>query len=609
MTTTPQSVELLAPARDLATAMAAIAHGADAVYMGAMRFGARRSAGNSVDDIRRAVEYAHKYSAKVYATVNTIVYDDELDDVGKLIGELYHAGVDALIVQDMGILRMDIPPIQLHASTQCDIRTVDKAKFLENAGFSQLVLARELTVEEIRTIRAAVDVPLEYFVHGALCVSYSGRCHASCALTGRSANRGECAQICRLPYDLSDERGVVERGKHLLSLKDNNQSDRLEALLDAGVTSLKIEGRLKDVAYVKNVTAYYSERLNDICRRNPQRYCRSSSGRCRYTFEPDPAKSFNRGFTHYFSVGRTPEGELAAPISPKSIGERVGTVVASKGRTVAVRSDKSFANGDGFVYFDAQELKGFRANRIDGNRIETLNKLTIATGTPLYRNYDKAFADALLHDSSERLIDVNITLTATPCGVRIDMEDERGSVSILQETPLEPSKVDQSERQRSVFAKLGGTPYRLARFDNATTGGIFLPASLLNQMRRSVVEAFDRQKRITYSYDYRRQEDRKATYPSTCLTFADNVSNRLSQAFYRDHGVTTIEPSMETSMPQKGAVVMTTRYCIRRQLGACLKTPGRNRLGQHLTLTSGNVRLAVEFDCRRCEMILRTIKS
>ncbi len=609
MTTTPQSVELLAPARDLATAMAAIAHGADAVYMGAMRFGARRSAGNSVDDIRRAVEYAHKYSAKVYATVNTIVYDDELDEVGKLIGELYHAGVDALIVQDMGILRMDIPPIQLHASTQCDIRTVDKAKFLENAGFSQLVLARELTFEEIRAIRAAVDVPLEYFVHGALCVSYSGRCHASCALTGRSANRGECAQICRLPYDLSDERGVVERGKHLLSLKDNNQSDRLEALLDAGVTSFKIEGRLKDVAYVKNVTAYYSERLNDICRRNPQRYCRSSSGRCRYTFEPDPAKSFNRGFTHYFSVGRTPEGELAAPISPKSIGERVGTVVSSKGRTVAVRSDKSFANGDGFVYFDAQELKGFRANRIDGNRIETLNKLTIATGTPLYRNYDKAFADALLHDSSERLIDVNITLTATPCGVRIDMEDERGSVSILQETPLEPSKVDQSERQRSVFAKLGGTPYRLARFDNATTGGIFLPASLLNQMRRSVVEAFDRQKRITYSYDYRRQEDRKAAYPSTCLTFADNVSNRLSQAFYRDHGVTTIEPSMETSMPQKGAVVMTTRYCIRRQLGACLKTPGRNRLGQHLTLTSGNVRLAVEFDCRRCEMILRTIKS
>ena len=383
MTTTPQSVELLAPARDLETAMAAIAHGADAVYMGAMRFGARRSAGNSVDAIRRAVEYAHKYSAKVYATVNTIVYDDELDDVGKLIGELYHAGVDALIVQDMGILRMDIPPIQLHASTQCDIRTVDKAKFLENAGFSQLVLARELTVEEIRAIRAAVDVPLEYFVHGALCVSYSGRCHASCALTGRSANRGECAQICRLPYDLSDERGVVERGKHLLSLKDNNQSDRLEALLDAGVTSLKIEGRLKDVAYVKNVTAYYSERLNDICRRNPQRYCRSSSGRCRYTFEPDPAKSFNRGFTHYFSVGRTPDGELAAPISPKSIGERVGTVVSSKGRTVAVRSDKSFANGDGFVYFDAQELKGFRANRIDGNRIETLNKLTIASGTPL----------------------------------------------------------------------------------------------------------------------------------------------------------------------------------------------------------------------------------
>ena len=609
MTTTPQSVELLAPARDLATAMAAIAHGADAVYMGAMRFGARRSAGNSVEDIRRAVEYAHKYSAKVYATVNTIVYDDELDDVEKLIGELYHAGVDALIVQDMGILRMDIPPIQLHASTQCDIRTVDKAKFLEKAGFSQLVLARELTVEEIRTIRAAVDVPLEYFVHGALCVSYSGRCHASCALTGRSANRGECAQICRLPYDLSDERGVVERGKHLLSLKDNNQSDRLEALLDAGVTSFKIEGRLKDVAYVKNVTAYYSERLNDICRRNPQRYCRSSSGRCRYTFEPDPAKSFNRGFTHYFSVGRTPEGELAAPISPKSIGERVGTVVSSKGRTVAVRSDKSFANGDGFVYFDAQELKGFRANRIDGNRIETLNKLTIASGTPLYRNYDKAFADALLHDSSERLIDVNITLTATPCGARIDMEDERGGVSILQETPLEPSKVDQSERQRSVFAKLGGTPYRLARFDNATIGGIFLPASLLNQMRRSVVEAFDRQKRITYSYDYRRQEDRKAAYPSTCLTFAANVSNRLSQAFYHDHGVTTIEPSMETSMPQKGAVVMTTRYCIRRQLGACLKTPGRNRLGQHLTLTSGNVRLAVEFDCRRCEMILRTIKT
>ncbi|MDD6668571.1 MAG: U32 family peptidase [Bacteroidales bacterium] len=608
MTATPQTIELLAPARDLATAMAAIEHGADAVYMGATRFGARQSAGNSVDDIRRAVEYAHQYGAKVYATVNTIVYDDELDDVRRLIGELYHAGVDALIVQDMGILRMDIPPIQLHASTQCDIRTADKAKFLEKAGFSQLVLARELTVDEIRTIRAAVDVPLEYFVHGALCVSYSGRCYASCALTGRSANRGECAQICRLPYDLSDERGVVERGKHLLSLKDNNQSDRLEELLDAGVTSLKIEGRLKDVAYVKNVTAYYSERLNDICRCNPQRYCRQSSGRCSYTFEPDPAKSFNRGFTHYFSAGRTPEGELAAPLTPKSIGERVGTVATCKGRTVAIRSDKSFANGDGFIYFDAQELKGFRANRVDGNRIETLNKLAIASGTSLYRNYDKAFADALQHDSSERRIDVNITLTATVGGVRIDMEDGRGGVSILQETPLEPSKADQSERQRSVFAKLGGTPYRLAQFDNTTTAGIFLPASLLNQMRRRAVEAFERQRRITYPYDYRRREDRTAAFPSTCLTYADNVSNRLSRAFYRDHGVTSIEPAMETSTPQKGAVVMTTRYCIRRQLGACLKTPGRNRLGQHLTLTSGNIRLAVEFDCRRCEMILRTIK-
>ncbi|MGM9841431.1 MAG: U32 family peptidase [Candidatus Limisoma sp.] len=608
MTATPQAIELLSPARDLATAMAAIAHGADAVYMGAMRFGARQSAGNSVDDIRRAVEFAHQYDAKVYATVNTIVYDDELDDVRRLIGELYHAGVDALIVQDMGILRMDIPPIQLHASTQCDIRTADKAKFLEKAGFSQLVLARELTVDEIRTIRAAVDVPLEYFVHGALCVSYSGRCHASCALTGRSANRGECAQICRLPYDLSDERGVVERGKHLLSLKDNNQSDRLEALLDAGVSSLKIEGRLKDIAYVKNVTAYYSERLNDICRRMPERYCRQSQGRCSYTFEPDPAKSFNRGFTHYFSAGRMPEGELAAPLTPKSIGERVGTVATCKGRTVAIRSDKSFANGDGFVYFDAEELKGFRANRVDGNRIETLNKLAIASGTPLYRNYDKAFTDALQHDSSERRIDVNVTLMATPFGVCIDMEDSRGGVSVLQETPMEPSKTDQTERQRSVFAKLGGTPYRLARFDNATTAGIFLPASLLNQMRRRAVEAFERQRRITYPYEYRREEDRGATYPSTCLTYADNVSNRLSQTFYRDHGVTTIEPAMETSTPQKGAVVMTTRYCIRRQLGACLKTPGRNRLGQHLTLTSGNVRLAVEFDCRRCEMILRTIK-
>ncbi|MCD8319089.1 MAG: U32 family peptidase, partial [Paraprevotella sp.] len=378
-------VELLAPARNWECAVAAVDHGADAVYIGASRFGARASAGNSIEDIARVVAYAHLYWVKVYVTVNTILEDSELDDTKRLIWELYRIGVDALIIQDMALLELDLPPIPLHASTQMDNRTPEKVAFLQRQGFSQVVLAREMSLAEIQAVHDACDVPLEVFVHGALCVSYSGQCYVSQHCFGRSANRGECAQFCRLKFDLVDRDGrVIEQGKHLLSLKDMNRSENLERLLQAGVSSFKIEGRLKDAAYVKNVTAGYRRRLDEIFKRHPE-YGRASSGRSVFKFTPCLEKSFNRGFTSYFLDGRT--SDMASFHSPKSLGEEVGEVKAVYGKYVVVSGVKSFANGDGLCYLDEQgELKGFRVNRAEANKIYPAEMPRIRPHTRLFRN-------------------------------------------------------------------------------------------------------------------------------------------------------------------------------------------------------------------------------
>ncbi len=604
----PRTIELLSPAKNADIAIAAIQHGADAVYIGPDRFGARSSAGNSVAEIARAVDYAHHFNARVYATVNTVLLDNELKEAERLIRDLYAIDVDALIVQDMGILRLDLPPIALHASTQCDTRSAAKARFLEDVGFSQIVLARELTMDEISDIRKATTVPLECFVHGALCVSYSGRCHASCALRGRSANRGECAQLCRLPYDLIDGNGnTLFHQKHLLSLRDFNQADRLEALLGAGVSSLKIEGRLKDVAYVKNVTAAYSQRLNEICAAHPDLYHRRANGTCVYGFEADAAKSFNRGFTHYFFDSRKEPGKLSSPLTPKSIGEPLGKVKAIHGNAIVIDTQKTITNGDGLIFFDNDALVGFRANSVSGHSVTPFERIRIAKGTPLRRNFDKKFTDALDSEkSATRLIDVDIHCWQVAGGIATEIADTRGNRAVVRhDIDLLPAQSDQANARQKVFAKLGSTVYRLRSLDNGNTAMLFIPASILATIRRDAVEALNRSIRLRHSYDHRRQEQ-QVDYVADRLTYTDNVANRLARKFYEDHGVKEIAPAMETGSKAKvGDVLMTTRFCLRREYGRCLRTPEGKKWNKDLTLVSGNIAMAVDFDCANCEMLLR----
>ena len=452
-------VELLAPARNVECAMAAVDHGADAVYIGASRFGARASAGNSVEDIARVVEYAHTFRVKVYVTVNTILKDEELPETEKLVWALYRAGVDALIVQDMALMKLDLPPIPLHASTQMDNRTPEKVKFLHGLGFSQVVLARELSLAEIQAVHAACDVPLEVFVHGALCVSYSGQCYVSQHCFGRSANRGECAQFCRLKFDMVDSDGrMIEQGRHLLSLKDMNRGADLERLLDAGVTSLKIEGRLKDVAYVKNVTAWYRSRLDEIFKRRPE-YRRASSGQISLAFTPCLEKSFNRGFTRYFLDGRTPD--VFSFHTPKSLGEEVGTVKDVRGKCIVVSGVKPFANGDGLCFLDEQgNLQGFRVNRVEANKIYPAEMPRVRPHARLYRNFDKAFEDVLSRPSAVRKIRVEWTLGEYAEGFRLEVRDEdEVSVTVAFPYPKEKARSSQVENIKVQLSKLGNTPF------------------------------------------------------------------------------------------------------------------------------------------------------
>lgn len=595
--TRPRPIELLAPARDAEVGREAILHGADAVYIGASGFGARKAAGNSVADIAGLVKFAHQFRVKVYVTVNTIVYDWELDAVGKLCRELYEAGVDALIVQDMALLDMELPPIELHASTQCDTRNAAKARFLEEVGFSQIVLARELTLGEIRDICSRVTVPVECFVHGALCVSYSGRCHASQAACGRSANRGECAQMCRLPYTLTDASGkVLAKDRYLLSLKDLNASANIADLLDAGVSSFKIEGRLKDAAYVKNITAHYRRIIDAVIASEPHRYCRSSCGRSDIGFTPDPAKSFNRGFTTYFQNDRRPQ-EIASVFTPKSMGEEVDA--------------DELNNGDGVSWFDAKgEYTGALVNGVtQRGEVLTSDRRRLPKGTKLRRTYDRLWEQALSKPTARRTLAIEMTIDEAGLSV----SDERGCfVRIPLDAPLE--KARKPFDPTPVLSKLGNTVYRLEKLENLLPAGVFIPASALTALRREAVHALDSANEATYPYQYRRAEKPEAVFPAKNLTYADDVANHVAAGFYRRHGVRGIEPAMELRNPfdtysevrasasSAGTVVMTTRHCILRELGLCLKEKGRPRPELPLTLSSGRYRFGVVPDCGDCGM-------
>ena len=603
-------LELLAPARNADIAVSAILAGADAVYMGASSHGARKEAANSLDDIRRVVDTAHPYGAKVYATVNTIIYEHELGEVERLIHGLYQAGVDALIVQDMGILRLDIPPIELHASTQCDIRTPDKARFLAEAGFSRLVLARELSLSEIETIHRAVPhTELEAFIHGALCVSYSGDCRASCMTGGRSANRGECAQICRLPYTLTDARGrVLVENKHLLSLRDLNRSDSIGAMAEAGVDSFKIEGRLKEEGYVKNTVAWYSRILDRVVEQSDGRYRRLSYGRSMVGFNPSPDKSFNRGFTNYFLSGKAPVKGIASLDTPKAVGTPVGKVKKCDGKIIIAELTAPLANGDGLAYFDATgRFQGFRLNRADGAKLYPATPRFIPAGTILYRNRDKEWDDAISSAKTSRTIKVDMVLrTVGNDSLALELTDERGNsvAHCVTVGPLTTAVTPQEGPRRQVLGKLGGTIYRAGNIIDLV-GQYFIPASQLTALRREAVELLDRAQRMTYPYRYRLKENTEYSCPVTTLTIHDNVANSKAEEFYRSHGVTAITPAAEVKRPEGDTVVMTTRYCLRRELGKCLKTPyGNTWQDGPLYLSNDTVRMRVDFDCTRCGMTL-----
>lgn len=604
-----RKIELLAPAKNLECGIAAIDHGADAVYIGAPKFGARAAAVNSLEDIAALVEYAHLYNARIYVTVNTILKDEELQETEKMIWALFRAGVDALIVQDMGITGLNLPPIPLHASTQMDNRTVEKVRFLADAGFRQVVLARELSLREISKIHEACpDVPLEIFVHGALCVSYSGQCYVSQACFGRSANRGECAQFCRLPFSLVDAEGrVIVKDKHLLSLKDLNQSDELEALLDAGASSFKIEGRLKDVSYVKNVTAAYRRKLDAIFARRKE-YARASSGSCRYAFNPQLDKSFSRGFTHYYLHGRTKD--VFSFDTPKSLGEEMGTMKEARGNYLTVAGLKSFNNGDGMCYIDEQgRLQGFRINRVEGNKLYPQEMPRIKPRTVLYRNFDQEFEKILARKSSERRIAVSVRLTDTPFGFALTLTDEDdNSVTLSLAREKEPARTPQEENLKTQLAKFGNTPFEAVRIDIDFAGNWFLPASVLADFRRQAVEKLISARRINYRRELFVLKPTAHAFPQSTLTYLGNVMNAQAVSFYAGHGVASIAPAFERA-PAEKAVLMFCKHCLRYSMGWCpvhQRERSPYREPYYLVSTDGK-RFRLEFDCKNCQMKVNAV--
>lgn len=599
-----RKIELLAPAKNLECGLEAVNHGADAVYIGAPKFGARAAAGNSIQDIARLVDYAHQYRVRVYVTVNTILKDEELAETEQMIWELYRVGVDALIVQDMALLEMNLPPIPLHASTQMDNRTAEKVRFLADAGFRQVVLARELSLDEIRSIHEACpQMPLEVFVHGALCVSYSGQCYVSQACFGRSANRGECAQFCRLAFDLVDADGkTIVHDKHLLSLKDLNQMDRLEALLDAGVTSLKIEGRLKDVSYVKNVTAAYRTRLDQLFERRTE-YVRASSGRSHLDFVPQLDKSFSRGFTHYFLDGRN--DNIYSFDTPKSLGEEMGRVKEVRGNCLIVAGLKPFANGDGVCYLDGQgRLQGFRVNRVDGNKLYLQEMPKVLPRTVLYRNFDQNLERTLSRKSAERKLYADMIMADHPSGFSLTMCDEDNCrATLFFSYPHEPARSPQMNQWKSQLAKLGNTPFELRNLELKLSDNWFVPASVLADWRRLVVERLLMVRRLTYVRELAVRKPSAHPFPVRHLTYLGNVMNDRAALFYRTHGVERIEPAFEKRSVEK-AVLMFCKHCLRYSMGWCPnrqkgKSPYRE---PYFLVSSDGRRFRLEFDCKRCMM-------
>jgi collagenase-like PrtC family protease len=604
---TPRApLELLSPAKNLEYGIQAINHGADAVYIGGPSFGARRAAGNSIQDIAQLAAHAHRYHAHVYVALNTLLFDDELPAAERLAHQLYQAGADALIVQDMGLLECSLPPIALHASTQTDNRSADKVRFLQQVGFSQVVLARELSLEHIRTIADQTSCTLEFFIHGALCVSYSGQCNLSYAETGRSANRGECAQLCRLPYSLETADGkVIARDQHLLSLKDMNQTSNLQQLIAAGVSSFKIEGRLKDLSYVKNVTAHYRQQLDRILEQQPE-LARASSGRVQYGFQPQPEKSFNRGATDYFLHGR--QHDIANWRTPKFIGENIGKVAAITHNSLTLQGETGIANGDGLCFFNArQQLVGLRINRADGARLYP-NEMPadLLVGTELYRNGDSTFEKQLEKAVTTRRILLDLCFSETATGFALDLCDEDGvrAHAEIEHAKIPALKPEQAlDTIREQLGKLGATLFSARECRITLEQAYFVATSTLNALRREAVSLLEQARLDAYCRPEKIAPSEPAPhYPQTTLGYLGNVSNHLARQFYQKHGVTQIADAYECERENGTVSLMVTKHCLRHSLGQCPKE-GKPELKGTLTLVDGRQqRHTLRFDCKQCEM-------
>ncbi len=596
-------VELLAPAKDYASAVAAVDYGADAVYIGGAKFGARHAAGNSAEQIARVAEYAHQYGVRVHATLNTLLYDEELAQAERQARELIAAGIDALIVQDMALRRMNLP-VELHASTQMCNMTPAQARFLGDAGFARVILERALSLDEIRAVCAATTADVECFVHGAICVGYSGRCFLSRSMSARSGNRGACSQPCRLTYDLTDGLGrTYVAGKHLLSVRDLNLSARISELLDAGVMSFKIEGRLKDVNYIRNVVAYYRRAVDEALAARPH-LRRSSFGESVPDFTPDTSKSFTRGESEYFFAGR--RAGVASFDTPKSVGEYVGRVAQTADGWFRLGGRHTLAPGDGICFVVGGELKGTHVNAVDGARIVPNRMEGIVPGTDVYRNFDRRFNQLLERSRTRRVIPLRAEVCVTESRVTALFEDDRGGrFEFRTEGAFAPAQHEAKMEAtlREQLQKTGGTIFRVDEVRIGWPEGVrFVPASVLAALRREALESI-RKAYVSMPREHAiRPENPAAAYPSARLTAEENVTNRLAEAFYRDHGVTEIERGLDLAPTTAGRCVMRSAYCIRREIGECLRE--RPRIAGDLYLERGASRYKLEFDCSRCEMRL-----
>ncbi len=597
-------IELLAPAKDAESGRIAINAGADAIYIGAAKFGARQAVGNSLRDIEALVGYAHRYWARVYAVVNTLLHDHEIDLAANLIQQLYNVGVDAVIIQDLGLLEVDLPPIPLYASTQMHNHTPEKVAFLEGVGIQRVILARELSLREIAAIRAATNVELETFIHGALCVCYSGQCALSYAIGGRSGNRGQCAQPCRKCYSLLDKNGnVLIRDSHLLSLKDFNLTEYLRDLMEVGVCSFKIEGRLKDQAYVKNVVAHYRQHLDAIL---PDFDLKpSSSGRVTLDFEPDPAKTFNRGFTTYFLTGE--RASITSFETPKHAGEPIGVVTTTNRWAFTLNVATSLRNGDGLTFINAEgKLQGTRVNQVQGNKIFPEKMQGITIGTQICRNADRQFLKQVNASQPERRIPIQLKLTETKTGFELTAQDQDGNLGVatLESEKIPAKKPEQARATlKKQLTRLGDSEFDCDKFTADLSTSFFIPASALNQLRRSTIAALQAQRLGNYPRLTGGANRNNIPYPKKHLNYLGNVLNEKAAAFYHRHGVVAIEPAAESGINLAGRKVMTTKHCLKFELGACHLQNNPKSLTEPLFLeTDDDLRLRLAFNCRDCVM-------